>query len=114
MCTMRCSWSSCVSRHWSFFSFKCHADHEICSAGYIVSAIFICAEYQRLGIHFREYRHLRLSFWTKLAFIFVELGLAIGFGVEDKKKQYNRAAILEWTISLIYIFYVHLSLVPPL
>ncbi|KXL50563.1 hypothetical protein M433DRAFT_61694 [Acidomyces richmondensis BFW] len=75
-------------------------------AGYIISAIFICAEYQRLGIHFREYRHLRLSFWTKLAFIFVELGLAIGFGVENDKKQYNRAAILEWTISLIYIFYV--------
>lgn len=47
-------------------------------AGYIISAIFICAEYQRLGIHFREHRVLRASFWLKLAFIFVELGLAIG------------------------------------
>jgi uncharacterized membrane protein YbhN (UPF0104 family) len=46
--------------------------------GYIVSAIFICWEYQRLGIHYREFRILRASFWVKLAFIFVECGLAIG------------------------------------
>lgn len=48
------------------------------SAGYVISAIFICAEYQRLGIHYREHRVLRMSFWFKLAFIFVEVGLAIG------------------------------------
>lgn len=48
------------------------------SAGYVISAIFICAEYQRLGIYFREYRILRISFWMKLAFIFIEVGLAIG------------------------------------
>jgi uncharacterized membrane protein YbhN (UPF0104 family) len=46
--------------------------------GYIVSAVFICWEYQRLGIHYREFRILRASFWIKLAFIFVEGGLAIG------------------------------------
>jgi hypothetical protein len=46
--------------------------------GYIVSAVFICWEYQRLGIHYREHRVLRMSFWVKLAFIFVELGLAVG------------------------------------
>lgn len=46
--------------------------------GYVVSAIFICAEYQRLGIHFRQYRILRISFWVKLAFIIVEVALAIG------------------------------------
>lgn len=45
--------------------------------GYIISAIFICAEYQRLGIHFREHRVLRASFWLKLAFIFVEIALAV-------------------------------------
>jgi hypothetical protein len=81
------------------------------SIGYIVSAIFICAEYQRLGIHHREYRHLRISFWIKLVFIFVELGLAIAFGVltkegESKTSLYNSAAVVEWTISLIYTFYV--------
>lgn len=47
-------------------------------AGYIISAICICAEYQRLGIHFREHRVLRNSFWIKLAFILIELVLAIG------------------------------------
>lgn len=46
--------------------------------GYIISAIFICAEYQRLGIHYREHRILRTSFWFKLAFIFVEVGLVVG------------------------------------
>lgn len=41
-------------------------------AGYIISAIFVCAEYQRLGIHFRQHRVLRRSFWLKLVFILVE------------------------------------------
>ncbi|KAF9730393.1 hypothetical protein PMIN06_011424 [Paraphaeosphaeria minitans] len=75
-------------------------------AGYIVSAIFICWEYQRLGIHFREHSILRYSFWIKLTFIFVELGLAIAFGVTRKKDKYNAAAVLEWTISFIFFFYV--------
>ena len=51
------------------------------SGGYIISAIFICAEYQRLGIHWKEHRILAVSFWVKLAFIFLEGGLAIAFGV---------------------------------
>lgn len=46
--------------------------------GYIVSAIFICAEYQRLGVTFREYKVLRMSFWIKLFFIFAEVALVIG------------------------------------
>lgn len=46
--------------------------------GYVVSAIFVCAEYQRLGIHFREHRILRISFWLKLFFIIIEVALAIG------------------------------------
>jgi len=39
-------------------------------------------------------------------FIFVELGLAIAFGVLSDKKHYNAAAVCEWVISLIYTFYV--------
>jgi len=74
--------------------------------GYIVSAVFICWEYQRLGIHYREHRVLRMSFWVKLAFIFVELGLAVGFGVSNTRKHYNTAAILEWVVSLVFTFYV--------
>ncbi|KAH8791047.1 Frag1/DRAM/Sfk1 family-domain-containing protein [Hyaloscypha finlandica] len=75
-------------------------------AGYIVSAIFICWEYQRLGIHHRQHRILRISFWIKLTFIFTELGLAIAFGVLADKDHYNAAAVCEWVIALIYAFYV--------
>lgn len=84
--------------------------HDICLAlfigGYIVSAVFICWEYQRLGIHYREHHILRISFWIKLAFIFVELALAIAFGVCNRKNIWNTAAILEWIVALIYTFYV--------
>lgn len=74
--------------------------------GYVVSAIFICAEYQRLGIHFREHRVLRLSFWIKLAFILIEVVLAVAFGVLGRKKMRNEAAIVEWVIAFIFTFYV--------
>jgi len=74
--------------------------------GYIISAIFICWEYQRLGIHYREHSTLRMSFWVKLAFIIVEVALAIGFGVMSNKHHYNTAAVLEWVIALVFTFYV--------
>lgn len=84
--------------------------HDICLGlfigGYIVSAIFICWEYQRLGIHYRQYSILAYSFWIKLTFIFVELGLAIAFGVLGYKEHYTSAAICEWVIALVYSFYV--------
>lgn len=75
-------------------------------AGYIVSAIFICWEYQRLGIHYREHRVLRISFWIKLVFIFVELGVAIAFGALGDKDHYNGAAVCEWVVAFIFTFYV--------
>ena len=74
--------------------------------GYIVSAIFICWEYQRLGIHYRQHSVLRFSFWIKLFFIITEVALAIAFGVCSKKHIWNVAAVLEWTVSFIYCFYV--------
>ncbi|EXJ65139.1 hypothetical protein A1O7_01479 [Cladophialophora yegresii CBS 114405] len=75
-------------------------------AGYIISAIFLCAEYQRLGIHYRQHRVLRLSFWIKLAFIFVEVALAIVFAVTSWRDQEDVAAIFEWIVALIFTFYV--------
>lgn len=75
-------------------------------AGYIISAIFICWEYQRLGIHFRQHRILRISFWIKLAFILVEVVLAIAFGACNFKNKYNAAGVLEWVIAFIFTFYV--------
>jgi hypothetical protein len=49
---------------------------------------------------------IRYSFWVKLAFIFIEIGLAVGFGVENLHKSYTVAAILEWVIGLVFFFYV--------
>jgi len=74
--------------------------------GYIVSAIFICWEYQRLGIHYRQHSVLRISFWIKLAFILFEIALAIAFGSCSKTEHYDAAAVLEWIIAFIYCFYV--------
>ncbi|KAK4698047.1 hypothetical protein P7C71_g105, partial [Lecanoromycetidae sp. Uapishka_2] len=75
-------------------------------AGYVISAIFICAEYQRLGVHFRQHRILRLSFWMKLVFIITEVCLAIVFAATTFDKEENVAAVFEWTIALIFTFYV--------
>jgi len=84
--------------------------HDVCLAifivGWVVNAILICAEYQRLGIHNRNHRILRISFWIKLAFILIEVPLAIGFGVSSNQGHYNTAAYLEWIIALIFAGYV--------
>jgi len=75
-------------------------------AGYVISACFICAEYQRLGVHFRQHRILRLSFWAKLAFILVEIVFAIIFGATSFDSHKNVAAIFEWIVALVFTFYV--------
>ncbi|ROT43125.1 hypothetical protein SODALDRAFT_31312 [Sodiomyces alkalinus F11] len=75
-------------------------------AGYLLSAIFICWQYQRLGSKNRGHRALYISFWVKLAFIVVELGLAIGFGMTMRSGVPNHAAILEWVIAVIFSFYI--------
>ena len=75
-------------------------------AGYVISAIFTCAEYQRLGIHYRNHRILRISFWVKLLFILVELCFAIVFAVTNFENQSNVAAIFEWIVAFTFTFYV--------
>ncbi|KAF6235884.1 hypothetical protein HO173_006080 [Letharia columbiana] len=75
-------------------------------AGYVISAIFICAEYQRLGVHFRQHRILRLSFWLKLIFIIVEVVFAIIFAATTFDGEQNVAAIFEWIIAFVFTFYV--------
>ena len=74
--------------------------------GYLLSAIFLCAEYQRLGIHYRNHRILRTSFWIKLTFILVEVALAIAFSGTGFTHHRNAAAILEWIIALIFTGYI--------
>lgn len=84
--------------------------HPTHSVGYIISAILICAEYLRLGLFYRsQHRILLASFLIKLAFIIVEIGLAIGFGIctksHDRSKK-NVGAILEWVIAFVFTGYV--------
>ncbi|KAI1434632.1 hypothetical protein GGR50DRAFT_395082 [Xylaria sp. CBS 124048] len=75
-------------------------------AGYIVSAILICWEFHRLGRKYRQHQILQISFWIKVAFIVVEVGLAVGFLVTNSRGDYDRAAVLEWVVALIFSFYV--------
>lgn len=74
--------------------------------GLILSAIFICWEYQRLGMHFREQYMLRFSFWVKLVFVLVSLGLVVAFATLSFRREFNAAAILEWIIGLFFSLYV--------
>lgn len=71
-------------------------------AGYVISAVFICAEYQRLGVHFRQHRVLRGSFWFKLVFILVEVAFAVVFAACTFTEHQNVAAVFEWIIALIF------------
>jgi hypothetical protein len=75
-------------------------------ASYLISAIFLCAEYQRLGIHYRNHRILRISFWVKLTFILVELAFAIVFAATNFANQKNVAAVFEWIVAFTFTFYV--------
>ncbi|KAJ5408318.1 hypothetical protein N7509_002201 [Penicillium cosmopolitanum] len=78
--------------------------------GYIISAILICAEYLWIGIFYRsQHRILLASFIIKLAFIIIEVGLAIGFGVCMNAKtthKKNIGAVLEWVIAFVFTGYV--------
>ncbi|KAL1858530.1 hypothetical protein Plec18170_002729 [Paecilomyces lecythidis] len=76
--------------------------------GYLISAIFICLEYLRLGIFYRgQHRILFASFWIKLSFIIIEVALAIGFGIcHQTTTKRNASAVLEWTISFVFTFYI--------
>jgi len=75
-------------------------------AGYILSAVFLCAEYQRLGIHYRNHRILRVSFWVKLAFILVEFVFAVIFAATTFTDHKDVGAVFEWIIAFVFTFYI--------
>ncbi|EXJ95986.1 hypothetical protein A1O1_01112 [Capronia coronata CBS 617.96] len=75
-------------------------------AGYVLSAVFICAEYWRLGIHYRHHRILRISFYVKLVFIIIEVILAIVFVCTDFTSNQNIAAVFEWIVALVFTGYI--------
>ena len=62
----------------------------------------------QIATDFREYRHLRASFWLKLVFIFLEVSLALAFGVTIYQRISNTAAVLEWTLAFGFGFYSRL------
>lgn len=76
----------------------------------MISAILICVEYLWIGIFYRDqHRILLASFIIKLAFIIIEVGLAIGFGVcmnSDDVSKKDPGAILEWVIAFVFTGYV--------
>ncbi|ERT03147.1 fk506 suppressor [Sporothrix schenckii 1099-18] len=74
--------------------------------GYVLSAICICWEYQRLGIHNRHLRILSISFWVKLSFVLVEVVLAIIFVSLTFTHHTTGGAIVEWIIAFIFALYV--------
>ncbi|PGH14846.1 hypothetical protein AJ80_05772 [Polytolypa hystricis UAMH7299] len=73
--------------------------------GYLLSAVFVCAEYGRLGIYYRDHRILAASFWVKLIFIIVEFSLAVAFAASGRRHR-NAAAVLEWVVAFIFTFYI--------
>jgi hypothetical protein len=75
------------------------------SAAYVLSAIFICIEYLRIGIFYRrQHRILLISFWIKIAFVIIELALAISFGAMYRSStQGNAVAIIEWGMLSIFL-----------
>jgi hypothetical protein len=93
-----------------FDTYHHHRVHDGCLllfiGGYILSAIFLCAEYQRLGIHYRQHRALRISFWVKLVFILVEAVFAIVFASTAWNGHQNIAAVFEWIVAFVFTFYV--------
>lgn len=82
----------------------------------MISAICVCIEYLILGLLSRKHDHssgvqthrqhriVIASFCLKLLFILIELGLAIAFGITEYRGDYNKSAIIEWILSLIFIF----------
>lgn len=75
-------------------------------AGFLLSAIATCVEYQRLGIHYRNHRILRISFWTKLTFIIVEVLLAGAFAGTSFTRNRDIGAVLEWVVAFVFTGYI--------
>ena len=63
-----------------------------------------------MGIFYRsQHRILLVSFFVKLSFVIIEIGLAIAFGVcktSSKKSLKNPDAIIEWVIAFVFTGYV--------
>ncbi|KAG8743232.1 hypothetical protein FRC10_000233 [Ceratobasidium sp. 414] len=51
-------------------------------------------------------RELSWSYIAKMVVVVIEIGLSVGFGVSMYSSRNNVAAVLEWAIAFIFVFYV--------
>ncbi|KAJ7671580.1 Frag1/DRAM/Sfk1 [Mycena polygramma] len=76
-------------------------------AGVAISAIFTCIEYRWLSKDFFYLRQLRTAYIAKGIIVTLLVCLAIAFGIcLFTQSAFNAGAILEWTISLGFTFYL--------
>ncbi|QRV85437.1 Frag1 domain-containing protein [Ceratobasidium sp. AG-Ba] len=54
----------------------------------------------------RMAKGLSWSYIFKMVIVIIEIGLSVGFGISMYKSHNNVAAILEWTIAFVFVFYV--------
>ncbi|KAG8691356.1 hypothetical protein FRC09_011644 [Ceratobasidium sp. 395] len=54
----------------------------------------------------RMAKGLTWSYVAKMVIVTIEIGLSVGFGVAMYSNHNNVAAVLEWTISFVFVFYV--------
>lgn len=69
-----------------------------------LSAVFTCAEYGILDRETQHKRHIVVSFYFKIVWFIIELGLAISFPTTGNRSE-NGSAVVEWTLAFIYPFY---------
>jgi len=75
--------------------------------GVALSAIFTCIEYRWISKDFHYLRQLRHAYIAKGIIVSILVVLAIAFGAAlFTQKAFNAGAILEWTISLGFTFYL--------
>jgi len=74
--------------------------------GVLLSAVFTVIEFWLLERHDKWHRGLVWSFWMKVFFFFVELALAVAFGVLKAKQIWDTDAILEWIVAIVFVGYL--------
>ncbi|KAH8104268.1 Frag1/DRAM/Sfk1 family-domain-containing protein [Phellopilus nigrolimitatus] len=76
-------------------------------AGTAISAFFTIVEFRWLNKTFgARYRALRAGYLFKAVFAVILISLAIPFGVLIDSSHRDPGAIIEWTIALLYTFYL--------
>ena len=73
--------------------------------GVAISAIFTVVEFRWISKGYSEIRALKKAYKMKLMLVIILIILAVAFGV-TLRSRINAAAVLEWTISFLFTFYI--------